>query len=235
VNKQNNTTIMAKKNKDLETAAESKEWKEAMLIKTFKLNRITQYQTPLMKEWLSVENLVFDVVEQSNFDRTYKKGVDNIAGWSEEDLKMKFISPVLDLGLFDDENGIIGYFEKTISATVEGTFLKVKSDFMMAKGILDVYETPYFHFQEYKPYKNPSGDSMAQLLEAFLIAQETNKNNKPLYGIDIMGKQWTFVLMEGKDYCTSPTFICTEKDDLLKIIAILRKFKHILMTRLIFD
>ncbi len=24
---------------------------------------------------------------------------------------------------------------------------------MLAKGILDVVKTPYFHFQEYKPYK----------------------------------------------------------------------------------
>jgi hypothetical protein len=226
---------MAKKKKDLEDEEESKQWQEATLIKTFKLNRITTYQTPLMQEWLDVQNPVFDIVEQANFDKKFKEVVMNIAGWSEEDLKMKFITYILELGLLNDENGIIGYFDKIISATVEGIFLKVKSDFMMAKGILNVHENPYFHFQEYKPYKNPSGDSMAQLLEAFLIAQETNKNNKPLYGIDIMGKQWTFVLMEGKDYCTSPTFICTEKDDLLKIIAILRKFKHILMTRLIFD
>ena len=227
---------MARTKKNLEeNEAESKQWKEATLIKTFKLNRIKEYQTPLMKEWLEVQNPIFDVAEQVLFDRKLKQAINDLAGWSEEDLKMKFITHILDLGLLNDEKGIIGYFDKTISATVEGTFLKVKSDFMMATGILDVHETPYFHFQEYKPYKNPSGDSMAQLLEAFLIAQETNKNNKPIYGIDIMGKQWTFVLMDGKDYCTSPTFICTEKDDLLKIISILRKFKHILMTRLIFD
>ena len=224
---------MARKKKN-EEEEEGKQWREADLIKTFKLNRITKYQTPLMQEWLDTENPVFDVLEQSIFDRTYSKGVDSIAGWGEEDLKMKFITHILDLGLLTDHDGIIGYFDKIIWATVEGTALRVKSDFMMAKGILDVYETPFFHFQEYKPYKQPSGDSMAQLLEAFLIGQEKNKNNKPLYGIDIMGKQWTFVIMEGKDYCISPTFICTEKEDLLKIIAILRKFKHILVTRLIF-
>ena len=38
--------------------------------------------------------------------------------------------------------------------------------------------------------------------------------------------------MEGKEYCISKSFAATEKDDLLKIIAILRKFKHILFTRL---
>ncbi len=226
---------MAKNNKNLEEEAESKQWQEATLIETFNLNRITEYQTSLMQEWLEVDIPIFDVVEQGIFDRTYKKGVQKIAGWSEEDLKMKFITHILDLGLLTDENGIIGYFDKMISATVEGVFLKVKSDFMMAKGILNVHKQPYFHFQEYKPQLNPTGEPMAQLLEAFLIGQVKNKNPKPLYGMEIVGETWKFVIMDGKDYCTSESYSCTKKDDLLKIIAILRKFKYILMTRLIFD
>ena len=123
-------------------------------------------------------------------------------------------------------------FDKTISATVDGIHLVVKSDFMLAKGLLDVFETPYFHFQEYKPYKNPTGDSMAQLLEAFLIAQEMNKNGKPIYGVDIIGKSWQFVIMEGREYCISETYDSVNKIDLLAIISILRKFRHILETRL---
>ena len=145
---------------------------------------------------------------------------------------MKFISPVLELGNFNDENQIIGYFDKTISATVDGIRLIVKSDFMLAKGVLDAYETPYFHFQEYKPYKNPSGDSMAQLLEAFMIAQEKNQNGKPMYGVDIFGANWQFVIMEGREYCISKPLSAVDKDGLLKIIALLRKFRYILETRL---
>ena len=110
---------------------------------------------------------------------------------------------------------------------------RVKSDFMYAKGVLDVFKTPYFHFQEYKPHKNPTGDSMAQLLQAFLIAQEKNKNGKPLYGVDIIGKQWSFVTMEGKDYCISKAFDSVDESDLLIIIAVLRKFKDILLNRLV--
>jgi hypothetical protein len=224
---------MARKKKDEE--AESKQYREADLIKLFKLNRIKEYQTPLMQEWLEVEIPVFNVVEQGNFDKKLREAMLSIEGWSEEDLKMKFITYILELGLLSDGDGIIGYFDKVISATVEGIFLRVKSDFMIAKGILDVHENPYFHFQEYKPYKNPSGDSMAQLLESFLIAQAKNETPKPLYGIDIIGESWKFVIMDGKEYCVSPPYSCVKKDDLLQIIAILRKFKHILMTRLIFD
>ena len=73
---------------------------------------------------------------------------------------------------------------------------------------------------------------MAQLLEAFLIAQIKNNNDKPLYGMEVLGKQWTFVIMEGKEYCVSQPFICTEQEDLMRIIAMFRFFKHILQTRL---
>lgn len=222
---------MAKRVKK-EAEQEAKSWREAELINKFKLTRIVSYQTPLMQEWLDVSPPELNVGEQYIFDRTFVKAEQNISGWNEEDLKMKFISPVLELGHITDDGGVVGYFDKTISATVEGTRLIVKSDFMLAKGLLDVFETPYFHFQEYKPYKNPSGDSMAQLLEAFLIAQEKNQNGQPMYGVDIMGKNWQFVTMEGREYCIAKSLDATDKADLLKIIAMLRKFRHILETRL---
>ena len=213
---------------------EGRNWTEAELVLQFNLNRIVEYQTPLMKEWLETKNPVFDVLEQAIFDTIYQKGVKNMSTWSEEDLKMKFITYVLDLGhLKTDENGIIGYFDKLIWAKVEGIMLKVKSDFMLAKGYLDLHKNPYFHFQEYKPHKKPTGDPMGQLIEAFLIGQAKNEKPIPMYGVEIIGKSWTFVIMESKEYCVSPTFVATEKEDLLKIIAVLRHFKHILFTRLI--
>jgi hypothetical protein len=221
--------------KIVEEEAKTKEYKEGDLILLFKLKRITTYYTPLMKEWLDVEIPALDMVEQTIFDRKLFEAQEQLAGWSEEDLKMKFIAAIIDLGYLVGGNGIVTYFDKTISATVEGTRLKVKSDFMVAKGILDVFSHPYLHFQEYKPNKNPTGDSMAQLLEAFLIAQQKNKNTKPLYGIEVVGATWKFIIMEGKEYCTSKQYDSLDRDALLKIIAILRKFKHILFTRLMLD
>ena len=108
----------------------------------------------------------------------------------------------------------------------------VKADFMIAKGVMDLVKVPYFHFQEYKKEKDPNGDPLAQLIEAFLIAQEKNKNGLPMYGVDIMGKEWSFVIMEGKNYCISRSFNSVDKKDLETIIAMLRKFKFILETRL---
>ncbi len=215
------------------TEVEGRNWTEAELVLQFKLNRIATYQTPLMQEWLEVENPQLDALEQQLFDKKLNEASEKIAGWSEEDLKMKFIAFILELGHLKDENGIIGFFDKLIWAKVEGIMLKVKSDFMLAKGFLDLHQNPYFHFQEYKPHKKPTGDSMAQLIEAFLIGQAKNEKPIPLYGVEIVGKDWTFIIMEGKEYCISKSFSATEKDDLLKIIAVLRHFKHILFTRLI--
>ena len=70
-------------------------------------------------------------------------------------------------------------------------------------------------------------------IQNIAIAQEKNKNGLPLYGVDVMGKQWSFVTMEGKDYCISKTFDAADKQDLLTIVAVLRKFKYILETRLL--
>ena len=104
---------------------------------------------------------------------------------------------------------------------------------MIATGILNVPEMPYFHFQEYKPFRNPSGDSMAQLLEAMLLGQEKNKNGKPIYGCEIVGKEWSFVILKDKTYCISKPYLSIDEDGLLAIIAILRHFKHILETELL--
>ncbi len=41
--------------------------------------------------------------------------------------------------------------------------------------------------------------------------------------------------MDGKDYCVSNSYEATDREDLLKIIAILRKFREILETRLVID
>jgi hypothetical protein len=220
-----------KKNEKTETEVK-KNWKEAELVLTFKLTPIRSRQTPLMQEWLDAPLPTFDVVEQGNFDKYLARAIENINGWSEEDLKMKFITHIIELGLLVEGKGITTCFDKTVSATVEGIKLVTKSDFMVASGYLDVIQQPYFHFQEYKPLKNPSGDSMAQLLEAFLIAQVQNEKPLPLYGVEVVGEKWKFVIMEGSEYCISPSFDALKREELMEIIAILRKFREILETRL---
>ena len=146
---------------------------------------------------------------------------------------MKFISPVLMLGNVMEDKLFVSFFDKKLTAEVQGYQLSVKADFVIGSGLMDFMQKPYFHFQEYKPNNNPTRDSMTQLLEAFLIAQKNNDDGKPLYGCEVNGANWIFLTMENKDYCVSKAFDSRDKEDLLAIIAILRKFRHILETVLL--
>jgi hypothetical protein len=214
--------------------AKKKEWREGEMILTFGLTKIGfPDTTSLLDEWLNVQDPVLNQAEQYIFEHTYAKGTQKMTTWSEEDLKMKFISPVLELGSVMDDTNFASFFDKKLEAKVEGYNLSVKADFVIAKGLLDYMIRPFFHFQEYKPDKNPTGDPMAQLLEAFLIGQTKNDDKKPLYGCEVVGQSWRFIVMENKTYTVSKTFNSMEREDLLKIIAILRKFREILETKLL--
>ncbi len=222
---------MAKKKEILDDET-PKSWCEGELVMRFELNPIRGETTPLMQEWLDAPLPQFTNNEQERFDTYLKRAVQNINGWSEEDLKMKFIAHIIELGKLIETKGITTCFDKTISGMVEDVRLTVKSDFMVASGYMNVIKKPFFHFQEYKPVLNPTGEPMAQLLEAFLIAQSKNEIPLPLYGVEVVGESWKFVIMEGKDYCISPAYNCLKRDDLMHIVAILRKFWEILETRL---
>jgi hypothetical protein len=212
-----------------------KTYSEAEMVRTFNLTRLTTVITPRMADWLAVEDPVFTPFEQYTFDKILSDAMRNMVGWNEEKLKMKFISPLLEISHIDDTDKYVTFYEKRLEDVVEGKPLSVKTDFMIATGLLDLYEKPFFHFQEYKPSLNPSGDPMGQLLQAMLIAQVQNKDNKPIYGAIIVGQNWNFVIIQGKEYCISPMYDAISKKGLLQIISILRKFKHILETELIVD
>ncbi len=208
-------------------------WLEDELIKTFGLRRIGE-NFALLESWLDAQTQLTEI-EQEQMEELRQEAVNKADFWNEETLKMRFISPLLHsvVHFYDKQNRYDGFYDKEISATVEGIYLQTETDFMLAKGIGDIAETPYFHFQEYKRSRKSPPEPMAQLIEAFLIAQEKNKNGKPLYGLTITGRNWNFVVMEGKQYAVSYTFDATKKEDLLKIIAVLRKFKVILETTLL--
>jgi hypothetical protein len=213
--------------------AKKKQYTEGQLISLFNLTRIKDKITPKMSEWLSVQVPILDTVEKHNFDDALSRAKKSIEGWNEEELKMKFISHILPLGNLVDNDFFMTYYEKSLSGEVDGIKLSVKTDFMVAKGIMSFHQNPYFHFHEYKPQGNPTGEPMAQLLEAMLLAQEKNKNGKPIYGAEIIGQYWKFVILQGREYCISQSFDSIELNSLLDIIAILRKFRYILETELL--
>jgi hypothetical protein len=213
-------------------AKKIKKWTEGELASTFVLQRDLTATMPLLVDWLDADTSL-STFEQMIFDKIVKQAAEQIGSWGEEDLKMNFIAFIIDLANLRTNEKFRTYYEKTVEATVENIFLKTKTDFMIAQGVLDFVKVPYFHFQEYKKDKDPNGDVAAQLLEAFLIAQALNQTNKPLYGTYVLGRLWYFVTMQDKKYAISKAYDSTDKGDLLQIIGILRKFKYILETELL--
>ena len=211
-------------------------YSEAELIKVFGLTRLSGNQAlPRLAQWTSAPAPVLSEADQRLFDDIAHEAQAKIAAWNEEERKMNFIAFVLRLGHLLGSSTFNTYFERPIAATIKGRRLKTKTDFMIAKGVLDMPETPYFHFQEWKKHKDPTGDPVAQLLEAFLIAQANNNDEKPLYGCTVTGKFWDFFVMEGATYAISKSYDCTEREELSQIIGMLQEFKRILETQLIKD
>ncbi len=211
-----------------------KSYSEVELIDIFGLTCFTGNDTsPLMRAWVKNASVELEPGETTLFEEIYEDAKENIKGWQEEDLKMLLISPILKLGKLKNTKQYYAFFERTLEDTVDGYFLKTKTDFMLASGNIGIFRNPYFHFQEYKPLKNPTGDSMGQLLTAFLIAQQKNANDKPIYGCEVVGSIWKFVIFKDRNYYVSDVYDSSNKADLLQIIAILRKFKDILETELL--
>ena len=107
-----------------------------------------------------------------------------------------------------------------------------KTDMMLAKGIGELIEAPYFFLHEYKREKKYSGDPIGQMLGGMLIAQAQNNNGKPIYGCYVQGRFWFFSILEDKQYVISKAFDASEKEEALQIVFILRQLKQIILERL---
>lgn len=72
------------------------------------------------------------------------------------------------------------------------------------------------------------------ILAAFDLERGTDCDLlKPIYSAFLYGKDWRFSVLHDKRYCISKTYDASEKDELLKIVAILKHLKHIILTELV--
>jgi hypothetical protein len=215
----------------MENPKKQEKWSEPLLIKTFGLKKF--YETyPLLDAWLNAKEQ-FSETEIEFMNNLRRRLIVNVNTWNEEELKMNFIALLLNILVDYESDKYNTYFEKEISATSDGHFMKTRTDFMIAKGILNMVENPYFCFHEYKATKKNPEDPITQVLLGMLIAQETNKNGKPLYGVYNIGREWFFMVLENKNYAVSKSFDSTQMTELQEIVTILRKFKVILIETLI--
>ena len=206
-------------------------WTEGLVMKTFDLERVYD-GFPLLDSWMTVENNLTEMdITMLEYRRSQLER--NVNGWNEETLKMKFIAFIIDMAQYDTLK-FQGFFEAEMSGVLKGRFIKVITDFMVAQYIADLIERPFFYFHEYKP-KKKSKDPIAQVLLAMLLAQDKNKDDKPIYGCVVVGELWHFIVIRQTKFAMDKGLNATDVNDLQKILLILRKFKHILFSELVAD
>ncbi len=196
-------------------------WSQADAEKIFNLKRVHKIQE-LEDLLLATDNLT--PIERASLDSLRFKLLEMVFGWSEEDLKMLFIGPVLNYAdMVHLEYRL--FLDCPIKAEINNETIGGKVDCLLAKGYF-APETPFFFLQEFKREKGRDTDPAGQLLAAMVVSQRLNSSQDILYGCYVTGRSWFFLVLKDKEYAVSNAFNVTEKD-VYQVVAILRKIKEL--------
>ncbi len=198
-------------------------WTRQRLNKRFGLQQVSQH--PILQAWLSAPYQLNDFEKMS---ASYLREilVERVDFWNEEELKLKFIGSIISLVNFETPY-FSAFADRYLGATVDGEELSGEPDMMVAKGTQEP-ETPYFCLHEYKKeIDNDSPDPAGQCLASMLVAQAQNADAFPIYGTYVIGRNWFFMILKGKEYSISNNYAATHEDELLDILRILKISKEI--------
>ena len=158
-----------------------------------------------------------------------EENIDLISSYTEEDLKMYVLSPLLNHINFKllDIN-LRGFYDEVITYKSDNFIFTGKTDFLFAKGF-KISQKPYFFIQEFKKGikgSNPEPQLLAELISAVELNRET-----AIKGAYIVGENWNFVILEklGENkyqYFISRTFNSTNIEDFKMIYTNLLFIKN---------
>ena len=185
----------------------------------------------LIKEWMSAKGTI-STFDTQLIDHARKKLQLKWDEWNEEELKMHFISLVFFVAQLDEPNRISTFYERKFAGKVNDFSISLIVDCMIASPTNSGRpKSPYFFLQEFKQSLGDGHDPEGQMLAAMILSQEINKDNKPIYGCWLQGKNWNFTVLNGLEYCVSSQFDATDPNDLLQIVFVLRKLKELILGR----
>jgi hypothetical protein len=146
-----------------------------------------------------------------------KKEGEFLFRYLEDDLKAKFIIPILNLVDFSIlEYEIRDFYEQPLRYETDKFIFNGTTDFVVAKGSRRA-KKPYFFIQEFKQGKEFS-DPEPQLLAEMVAGLELS-NVLEFKGAFIVGAIWNFVILkklekDSYQYFVSPNFDSTKIEDL---------------------
>ena len=191
-----------------------------------------------LNQWLSeAKSISIAEKDVNNIEELRQDLALNVAAHNEEELKVHFITPILNIVKIGKRNVYKLFAQRNISAQVtnrKGVTDKLggRVEIMVAMGIQNPRH-PYFFVHEYKPFsKSTPADPLGQLLAAMIVAQVTNAEDKPIYGLYVMGAAWRFVTLEDKKFEESRAYDATEPDDLKLIVQALFWIKNYIEMRI---
>ena len=201
-----------------------------LMLNTFNIKSINDCVE--LTNWLDAKTVLTDL-EIAILDLALQRHRDLARGWNEEELKMHFISPILSVANTNIPNVCKTFFERPLHGIINNYEMDVITDCMVALPKLGGDpDKPYFFLQEFKQSQRfGRTDPEGQMLAAMLLAQQSNADDKYLYGCFVIEKNWHFTTIKGLDYCVSPQFDATKKEDLIKIVYILHQLKELILNR----
>lgn len=149
-----------------------------------------------------------------------------VLSYSEEELKIKFIGPLLN-HVHYQFNDVRDWYQRPLRARINQAILNGYVDFMVAKGVKEP-ERPYFFIQEFKKTKIDI-DPEDQLLAEMLVAMTLNPSDR-MHGAYIIGQEWRFVILQRTapntyEYVVSLIFDCLAFESLCRIYQHLQAVK----------
>lgn len=187
---------------------------------------------PVITAWLQAtykltgeeEKLLRDLHAKAQIEGDY---------WNEEELKINLIGFLFYLSQIEEPKRIKVFYERKMSAKVNGYALSVISDCLVATPLFNAPGRPYFFLQDGPPlrYKKSRGDKVdpeAQVLTAMLIAQAQNQDMKPVYGSYVLGTNLYFNVLQGQQYYHSRKYDLLRFEDLEQFVFSMRKLKAII-------
>jgi hypothetical protein len=199
-----------------------------LLDKIFGLRR--QNTLPELEAWLALaKTITLSKRDKENCVELRNLLNKNVFYWNEQDLALHFIGPMFSKVDFTEPYRFNLFAERSISSIVENHELFGKPDELIATGYGEP-EIPFFAFQEYKREKDPNGDPAGQCLAAMLVGQSKNKDNLPIFGSYVIGRDWYFLILQGKHYAVSRDFSAIT-DDVFEILRLLKALKMMIMER----